>query len=160
MCFDILERSIDTPMTIVTAANGTERSGCVVGFWTQCSIHPLRCMIMLSKANHTFRVARFAPTLAVHVLRERDEALAELFGSETGDEVDKFEGLAWNLGPGGAPVLEGVDWFAGTVGQVYDVGDHVAVIIDVLTNVGNHGRADEQQLPLRALAAVPAGHAP
>ena len=160
MCFDILERSIDTPMTIVTAANGVERSGCLVGFWTQCSIHPVRCVVMLSKSNHTYRVARFAPTLAVHVLREPDLELAERFGAETGDDVDKFAGLAWNVGPGGAPVLEGVDWFAGTVGQVYDVGDHVAVIIDVLTNVGNHGRADERQLPSRLAEAIPAGHAP
>jgi flavin reductase (DIM6/NTAB) family NADH-FMN oxidoreductase RutF len=160
MCFDILERSIDSPMTIVTAANGVERSGCLVGFWTQCSIHPVRCVVMLSKSNHTFRVARFAPTLAVHVLRAPDRRLAEHFGSETGDDVDKFADLAWNIGPGGAPVLEGIDWFAGTVGQVYDVGDHVAVIIDVLTNVGHHGRAHEEQLSSRAVAAVPAGHAP
>jgi len=65
MCFDILERSVDSPMTVVTAGNGGERSGCLVGFWTQCSIEPLRCVIMLSKSNHTSRVARFAPTLAV-----------------------------------------------------------------------------------------------
>jgi flavin reductase (DIM6/NTAB) family NADH-FMN oxidoreductase RutF len=160
MCFDILERSVDSPMTVVTAGNGGERSGCLVGFWTQCSIEPPRCVIMLSKSNHTFRVARFAPTLAVHVLRERDQALAERFGAETGDDVDKFAGLAWNVGPGGAPVLEGVDWFAGTVGQVYDVGDHVAVIIDVLTNVGNHGRAHEHQLDSRTAESIPAGHAP
>jgi flavin reductase (DIM6/NTAB) family NADH-FMN oxidoreductase RutF len=160
MCFDILERSVDTPMTIVTAANGVERGGCLVGFWTQCSIHPVRCVVMLSKTNHTYRVARFAPTLALHVLREGDEALAERFGAVSGDDVDKFAGLAWNVGPGGAPVLEGVDWFAGTVGQVYDVGDHVAVIIDVLTNVGNHGRAHESQLSSRVAEAIPAGHAP
>lgn len=159
MCFDILERSIDAPMTIVTAANGVERSGCLVGFWTQCSTHPVRCMVMLSKSDHTFRLARFAPTLAVHVLREGDGALAERFGAEAGDDVDQFEGLAWNAGPGGAPVLEGVDWFAGTVGQAYDVGDHVAVIIDVLTNVGNHGRAEENQLSARLAEAVPSGHA-
>jgi flavin reductase (DIM6/NTAB) family NADH-FMN oxidoreductase RutF len=160
MCFDVLERSVDTPMIVVTAANGVERSGCLVGFWTQCSIHPVRCVILLSKTNHTYRVARFAPTLAVHVLREGDEALAERFGAETGDDVDKFAGLAWNVGPGGAPVLEGVDWFAGTVGQAYDVGDHVAVVIDVLTNVGHHERADERQLGSRAAEAIPAGHAP
>jgi flavin reductase (DIM6/NTAB) family NADH-FMN oxidoreductase RutF len=160
MCFDILERSIDAPMTVVTAANGAERSGCLVGFWTQCSIHPVRCVIMLSKANHTYRVARFAPTLAVHVLRDHDRGLAERFGAQSVDEVDEFDGLAWNVGPGGAPVLEGVDWFAGTVGQAYDVGDHVAVVIDVLTNVGTHGRAPEPQLSSRAVAAVPAGHAP
>jgi len=160
MCFDILERSIDTPMTIVTAANGVERSGCLVEFWTQCSLHPVRCVVMLSKADHTFRVARFAPTLALHVLRQGDEALAERFSAMSGVDGDKFADLAWNIGPGGAPVLEGVDWFAGTVGQVYDVGDHVAVIIDVLTNVGNHGRADQAQLSSRVEDAIPAGHAP
>jgi flavin reductase (DIM6/NTAB) family NADH-FMN oxidoreductase RutF len=160
MCFDILERSIDAPMTIVTAANGVDRSGCLVGFWTRCSIEPLRCVVMLSKSNHTFGVARFAPTLAVHVLREGDEALAERFRATAGDDNDKFAELAWNTGPGGAPVLEGVDWFAGTVGQVYDVGDHVAVIIDVLTNIGNHGHADEMQLSSRVADAIPAGHAP
>ena len=159
MCFDILERSIDSPMTVVTAGNGVERSGCLVGFWTQCSTEPLRCVIMLSKSNHTSRVARFAPTLAVHVLRDDDRALAERFAADADDDGDRFAGLAWNVGPGGAPVLEGVDWFAGTVGQVYDVGDHVAVIIDVLTNVGNHGRADEQQLAARSLTPVAAGRA-
>ena len=139
---------------------GVERSGCLVGFWTQCSIHPVRCAIVLSKQNHTYRVARFAPTVVVHVLRQGDEPLAERFGAETGDDTDKFVGLAWNVGPGGAPVLDGVDWFAGTVGQVVDVGDHVALVVDVLTNVGDHRRADEPQLSSRAAAAIPAGHAP
>src|SRR5262245_48583806 len=100
MAFDILERSIDTPMTIVTAANGIERSGCLVGFWTQCSIHPVRCVILLSKQNHTYRVARFAPTLAVHLLRDGDYALAELFGGTSEDDTDKFADVAWNIGPG------------------------------------------------------------
>jgi flavin reductase (DIM6/NTAB) family NADH-FMN oxidoreductase RutF len=156
MCFDILERSIESPMTIVTAANGVERSGCLVGYWTQCSTDPVRCVVMLSKEDHTYRVARFAPTLAVHVLRDGDQVLAERFRSDTGEDDDQFTGLAWNVGPGGAPVLEGVDWFAGTVGQVYDVGDHVAVIIDVLSNVGSHGRAHEAQLSARDVEAVPA----
>jgi flavin reductase (DIM6/NTAB) family NADH-FMN oxidoreductase RutF len=160
MAFDILERSIDTPMTIVTAANGIERSGCLVGFWTQCSIQPVRCVILLSKQNHTYRIARFAPTLAVHLLREDDLALAERFGATSSDDVDKFSGLAWNVGPGGAPVLEGVDWFAGTVGQVFDVGDHVSVVVDVLTNVGRASRASERQLSSRDAASIPAGHAP
>jgi flavin reductase (DIM6/NTAB) family NADH-FMN oxidoreductase RutF len=160
MAFDKLQRSIDTPMTIVTAANGVERSGCLVGFWTQCSIHPVRCVILLSKQNHTYRVARFAPTLAVHLLRADNCALAERFGGTSTDDTDKFAGLAWNVGPGGAPVLEGVDWFAGTVGQVYDVGDHVAVLIDVLTNVGHASRASEPQLSSRDATAIPAGHAP
>ena len=36
----------------------------------------------------------------VHFVPEEAEDLAELFGGETGDEVDKFERCAWRPGPG------------------------------------------------------------
>ena len=131
MCFDILERSIDTPMTIVTAANGVERSGCLVGFWTQCSVHPVRCVVMLSKSNHTYRVARFAPTLAVHVLREQDVELAERFGAETGDDVDKFAGCRWENGPGGEPLLVGCPVrLSGRILDRRSLGDHVGFLLE------------------------------
>ena len=54
--------------------------------------------------------------LAVHWLADDDRGLAELFGGETGDEVDKFERCPWQAGPAGVPVLEGVKgWVAGPV---------------------------------------------
>jgi len=158
MCFDTLERSIDRPATVVTAANGVERSGCRVDLWSRCSSHPPRCVVMVPKLSHTFRVARSAPTLVVHVLREDDAELAARFGA-VDEDVDPFAGLPWSIGPGGAPVLDGLDWFAGTVGQILDVGDHVAVFIDVLTNVGSDRRAHETPLPARVEVPVAAVHA-
>ena len=38
---------------------------------------------------------------------EEAEDLVELFGGETGDEIDKFERCAWRPGPGGTPLLDG-----------------------------------------------------
>src|SRR5581483_8280772 len=62
-----LAAHLDSPMVIVTAAAPDgRRSGCLVGFFTQCSIHPPRLLPCISKANHTFEVARAAPVLAVH----------------------------------------------------------------------------------------------
>jgi flavin reductase (DIM6/NTAB) family NADH-FMN oxidoreductase RutF len=103
--FDALVAASDTAMIVVTAADGDERSGCLVGFHTQSSIEPRRYAIWISKANHTLAVAQRASHLAVHFLDARDEALAELFGGETGDEVDKFSAVAWEPGPGGVPML-------------------------------------------------------
>jgi flavin reductase (DIM6/NTAB) family NADH-FMN oxidoreductase RutF len=40
--FDEIADTIDYPMWIVTAAARGERSGCLVGFATQCSIEPVR----------------------------------------------------------------------------------------------------------------------
>ena len=57
---------LNPEMCVVTAASGTERSGCLVGFSAQCSIEPARYAVWLSKANHTYGVAR-----AVEVLRQQ-----------------------------------------------------------------------------------------
>jgi flavin reductase (DIM6/NTAB) family NADH-FMN oxidoreductase RutF len=103
--FDRLVTGMDTAMVIVTANHGEERSGCLVGFHTQCSIDPKRYAVWISKANHTHGVAVRAEHLALHVLTSADHALAERFGGQTGDEVDKFAGVEWEPGPGGVPLL-------------------------------------------------------
>src|SRR3954468_19640786 len=96
---------LDYPMFIVTVAAGDERAGCLIGFATQCSINPPRFLVCLSNKNRTFRVARDAKILVVHLVPDDAAELAELFGSRTGDEVDKFELCDWSPGPGGTPVL-------------------------------------------------------
>src|SRR5688500_14810059 len=111
-----LVSTIDYPMYIVTAAAGGERAGWLVGFTTQCSIDPPRFLVCLSDKNRTFRVARRAEVLVVHLVPETEDALARLFGSETGDDVDKFARCEWTPGPHGAPVLAACrNWFAGRV---------------------------------------------
>jgi flavin reductase (DIM6/NTAB) family NADH-FMN oxidoreductase RutF len=150
---------LDTPMVIVTAAHGGVRSGCLVGFWTQCSIHPPRVLPCISKANHTFGVATSAPVLAVHWLAGDDRALAELFGGETGDEVDKFERCSWRPGPGGVPILDGVKgWVAGPVLGRFDVGDHVAFLVE--PEAGAVENPAPGQLGFRAVQDLEPGHEP
>ncbi|MFG2603610.1 flavin reductase family protein [Streptomyces sp. NPDC048514] len=122
---------LDPDMCLVTAVAGGERAGCLVGFASQCSIHPLRYAVWLSKVNRTYRVARAAQYLAVHLLTRDQRDLAELFGGETGDEVDKFAGLARREGPGGAIVLtDAAAWFVGTVLHRTDGGDHAGFVLD------------------------------
>ena len=103
--FDTLVARMDAALVVVTTASADRRAGCVVGFHTQCSIAPLRYAVWLSKANDTYRTAVLATHVAVHVLDVGDHALAELFGGQTGDEVDKFARCAWTPGPGGVPLL-------------------------------------------------------
>src|SRR5690348_7975758 len=114
-------------MFIVTARRGDELAGCLVGFATQCSIEPLRFIVCLSDKNRTFRVARDAEVLGVHVVPEGAEDLAELFGSQTGDETDKFARVSWSPGPGGVPILDDCgNWFAGRILERMPAGDHWA----------------------------------
>src|SRR3954447_12246363 len=77
-------------MFIVTACADGERSGCLIGFATQASIDPSRFLVCLSHKNRTYRVARGTELLGVHFVPEEQAELAELFGGETRDEVDKL----------------------------------------------------------------------
>src|SRR3954454_15589138 len=126
-----LVSQLDYPMFIVTVAARGERAGCLVGFATQCSINPPRFLLCLSDKNRTFRIAQHARVLVVHLVPQDAEELAQLFGSRTGDDVDKFARCAWTPGPEGTPVLDGCsNWFAGRVLRKLPAGDHCAFLLD------------------------------
>jgi flavin reductase (DIM6/NTAB) family NADH-FMN oxidoreductase RutF len=122
---------LDYPMYVVTAAANGQRSGCLVGFGSQVSIDPPRLLVCVSVVNHTHPVALAADVLAVHLLDRSQHDLAALFGSETGDEVDKFAECAWQPGPEGVPVL--ADPPRHLVGRVLDrhsLGDHTGFLLE------------------------------
>ena len=154
--FDAIVADLDTPVYVVTTAAGGERDGCLVGFASQCSIEPPRFGVWLSKENRTYRAALSAATLVVHVLRQGDEDLAQLFGAETGDEVDKFEDVEWHAGPDGCPVLGRCDWFAGSIIERVDTGDHVAFLL--APREGQCERSGRRQLGIQEIGDIPAGH--
>jgi flavin reductase (DIM6/NTAB) family NADH-FMN oxidoreductase RutF len=129
--FNELTGEIDYSMLVVTTAAGDQRAGCLVGFATQCSIEPPRFLVCLSEKNRTLRVAEHSDALVVHFLAADAERLVELFGGETGDEVDKFAHCSWHDGPRGMPVLDDCRrWFAGAILGRLPLGDHVGLLLD------------------------------
>lgn len=149
--FDTIMSSLDSPLMVVTAvaeADGPdgERAGCLVGFHSQSSIGPGRYSVWLSKANHTYRVALRSSHLGLHYLTRDDLGLAEHFGTLTGDEVDKFDGLRVGRGPGGVPIL--LDCPNRIVVRrttlLDEGGDHVCVTTEPVEAI-----ADQSFVPLR-----------
>ena len=121
---------LNYPIFIVTTAVGERREGCVVGFATQTSVHPGRFLACLSRENRTPRLARDAAALAVHLVARDDVELVELFGGETGDEIDKFEHCEWHTGARGMPILGACEsWFVGEIGSRHDLGDHEGYLL-------------------------------
>jgi flavin reductase (DIM6/NTAB) family NADH-FMN oxidoreductase RutF len=156
--FEELVSQLDYAMFVVTTAAGDERAGCLIGFATQVSIDPPRFLACLSVKNHTYRVARRARVLVVHVVPENAEELAELFGGATGDDVDKFSRCAWRPGPDGAPVLEELEnWFAGRILDTVPFGDHVGFVLEPIE--GEAGRSEDPLTFHRARRIEP-GHEP
>jgi len=120
----------DYPLMVVTAGTPDgERSGCVAGFVTQCSIEPPRFLVCVSTVNHTFPVVERADGLALHLLGSDQTGLARLFGEQTGDRTDKFARCRWRTGLHHAPVLtECAAWLEGSILGHVSVGDHEAFL--------------------------------
>lgn len=152
--FDRFVEAIDYPMFIVTVPGP---NGCLVGFATQCSIHPPRFLVGLSEKNRTHQAARDATHLGVHVLGRDDKALAELFGGETGDDVDKFAECRWSEGPHGVPILDGIAaWFVGRILDRVDLGDHTGHVLEPVVAQP----AETENLEYSDAKDIAAGHPP
>jgi flavin reductase (DIM6/NTAB) family NADH-FMN oxidoreductase RutF len=113
-------------------------------------------MVWLSKNNRTYAVAKGSDRLAVHVLGRRNRSLAELFGTVTGFDEDKFARCAWRDGPDGVPLLADCpQWFVGRVLSWHDTGDHEGVLLEP-TAVGDE--AGLGQLGFQAVRNFDAGN--
>ncbi len=135
-----------------------ERSGCLMGFATQCSVDPPLFLAAISRTNHTHDVVAGADAVIVHFLGAAQRDLATLFGGETGDEVDKFELCTWSEGPEGIPLLDGVPgWFAGHVRERLDLGDHLGLLLEPFAAEDRGGPLD---LGFQDVKSVEPGHAP
>ena len=156
--FPALVADLDYPMAVVTCDDGRQRSGCLVGFLSQCSINPPRVTVWISEANHTHPVALGSDHLAVHLLSSAEQEVAELFGSRTGDEVDKFSRCRWHPGTAGAPVLEDcARWFVGRVLGHHADGDHTGFLLEPI-EVSSADRPWPRQLGYQAVRHLDPGH--
>ncbi|MEU8901073.1 flavin reductase family protein [Nocardia sp. NPDC048505] len=155
--FDAVLARANAPVWIVTVAAAGRRAGCLVGFAGQVSIEPRRFLVGLSTANHTFTIAQNAEHLAVHLLDSAGVALAQLFGAETGSELDKFDHCEWTAGPHGLPILTGAaGWFTGAIVQRVEFGDHVGHLLAPTAAAAPAGPGGS--LRYRGVAELEPGH--
>ena len=155
--FGELVAQLDPAMAVVTTTSQRERAGCLIGFHAQCSIEPNRYVVWLSKANHTLRVGVHARHFAVHFLGQSDVELARLFGTTSGDRVDKFARCDWTPSESGVPLLRSCpNWFTGDKVALLDEGsDHVCLVLEP-TAVASAARL--QPLRLSQVTHLRPGH--
>jgi flavin reductase (DIM6/NTAB) family NADH-FMN oxidoreductase RutF len=120
-------------------------------------MHPQRFLAGLSRNNHTCRVAARSDYLAVHVLERRHIGLAQLFGGETGDQINKFDRCSWHTGPEGMPILDdAVAWFVGKTLERIDLGDHIGYLLEPVT--GEAVESSEGLVSFPDVADLKPGH--
>ncbi|TGD11642.1 flavin reductase family protein [Brevibacterium sp. S111] len=131
---DDLMASVDSALIVVTTSAEGEPAGCLVGFHTQSSISPEQYCFWLSKANHTYRVSLRSTRFAVHFLTSADLELARHFGSQTGEDTNKFADLDHTTAEEGVPLLTDLPnrILVERLAMLDDGGDHVANTCRVL----------------------------
>lgn len=156
--FAELAQQLDYPLFIVTTAAEGELDGCLIGFASQVSIKPPRFLACLSVKNRTYRIATHADVVIVHFVPDHATDLAERFGGETGDEIDKFDHVDWRPGPGGAPIVTRLEsWFAGRIRQRLDLGDHCGLLLEP---IAGHAGPGESPLTFHRAKSIEPGHEP
>lgn len=115
-------------VTIVTAAAGDRIHGMTVSAFSSVSLEPPLVLVCADKSSNTLEVIEAGGCFAVHVLRAGQEALSNRFASKK-EEHRRFEGVEWQVGATGAPLLPGVlATLDCRVVAAHDAGDHVIYV--------------------------------
>lgn len=118
--------------SIVTTSHGDRLAGCYVGFLGGCSNDPPRMLVCMgSTGGYTAELIRASKVLAVHLICEGQEEWFDRYALQSSRTVDKFEGLGWDRGETGSPILrDAIGYVEGRVIGSLDCGDHDAHLVD------------------------------
>ncbi len=114
---------------VVTGAAGGVHAGMTACWVVRVSHRPPLYAVAIHHGSQTRDVVAEGKCFCIHILRADQVDLARRFGSVSGRDVDKFAGLAWRTGAGGAPVLQDAMAFLDChVVSAGEVGDHTLFV--------------------------------
>jgi flavin reductase (DIM6/NTAB) family NADH-FMN oxidoreductase RutF len=117
-------------IVVVTAAGPAGPLGFTCQSFTSLSLDPPLVTIAPARTSTTWPRIRAVGAFCVNVLAAGHEDVSVGFARSG---VDKFAGVAWEPGPSGAPVLDGVSaWVGCSLWAEYDGGDHTIAVGRVL----------------------------
>jgi 3-hydroxy-9,10-secoandrosta-1,3,5(10)-triene-9,17-dione monooxygenase reductase component len=117
-----------TGVTIVTARAGDRIHGMTVSAFAEVSLEPPLVLVCADKSSNTHALIAAGGVFAVNLLARDQVELSQRFASKR-DEHRRFEGLAYERGRTGAPLLAGtVAALDCLVVAAHDAGDHVIYV--------------------------------
>jgi flavin reductase (DIM6/NTAB) family NADH-FMN oxidoreductase RutF len=117
-----------TGVTIVTARVGERVHGMTVSAFTEVSLEPPLVLVCAERTSNTLPFIREGGAFAVNVLARDQAALSSRFASKK-EEWTRFEGLEFDVGTTGAPLLRGcVANLDCRVVSAQEHGDHVVFV--------------------------------
>jgi flavin reductase (DIM6/NTAB) family NADH-FMN oxidoreductase RutF len=131
----VLFRHLDRALWVVTAQAGARRGGLIATFVSEASIVPEmpRMVVGIARQHHTWGLIEASGAFALHLLGEQELDWVWRFGLQSGEGVDKLDGLALQIGVSGAPILTTAPgWLDCRVEARLDTGDRTVYLAEVL----------------------------
>tara|TARA_R110000787_G_scaffold286188_1_gene403646 strand:+ start:14251 stop:14742 length:492 start_codon:yes stop_codon:yes gene_type:complete len=126
-----------TGVTVITARNEAGVPfGVTANSFNSVSMDPPLILWSLSRASRNVSAFKKAEHFCVHILRENQQELSRRFAMS---DIDKFEGMEFEPGAGGVPILPGsaARLECRTYAQ-HDGGDHVIFLGEVIRIAADH----------------------
>ncbi len=110
-------------------------NGCIVNTVTQVADNPKQLIVAINKQNYTCELVQKSKMVSISVLSQSAPfTLFKHFGFQSGRDVNKFEGITYNLTNQGLPYLtEHTNaYFDCKVINSYDLGTHIMFLTEVM----------------------------
>lgn len=109
-------------VTVITVSGSSGDCGMTVSSFCSLSLSPPLVLLCIDHEARMHEVLRSASHFAVNVLEASQEVIARRFSDP---DVDRFDGVGFQPGRSGAPVLNDVlAWMECRVADVFPGGDH------------------------------------
>lgn len=118
---------------IVTSVDGDKINGQCCNTVFQITSEPTRVAIGINKNNYTHQFIEASGKVGIGILGQQGHHLVRNFGYRSGRDANKFEGIAYEVGTTGVPIVkECIAFLEGQVVEKLDCGTHTLYLIDVI----------------------------
>lgn len=128
-----LFRRLTLGVYVVGVAHDERRDAFTAAWVMQASFEPLSLALSVNPLNASYSLIHGSRVFTVNVLKQGQLDLARRFGTRSGRELDKLEGVRWKPGLSGAPILDdALAYFGCELTGSINAGDHEVVLGRVL----------------------------
>jgi flavin reductase (DIM6/NTAB) family NADH-FMN oxidoreductase RutF len=124
-----LFQTLSRGVYVVGVCHGERRNAFTVASIVHASYKPLIMALGINPQNASYDLLHAGKTFAVSVLKQRQDAIARHFGTQSGKDMDKLQGVDWRAGCLGAPILNAaLAYFDCELTAAMPAGDHEIVL--------------------------------
>jgi len=139
-------RRLTTGVYVIGVAHARQTNAFTAAWLMQVAFDPLLVALSVNASSASYPLLVESSAFVVNVLQQDQLELARHFGTRSGRDGDKLEGVRWRAGQFGAPVLsDAVAFLECRVTSSVAAGDHVVVIAEVVDGAV----LEEDAIPMR-----------